>query len=245
MKCLSDEVVCIRILEDRIKRLEREANENRKSIVCMWEKIREAIRTGVGTTGNKIHDFIILKYLRLDLDYAEVLEDLEKRLEGKTGQFVLLVESKLQESPMKLYAYPHRSNMIPPMSRQILETHLSLGIISGDTLIIGNTPEDKCYLPTKRCLYYDHWLGLMPVRICNFPIVATNMDFIIQSKKEFYHNGRKYFGAKVFVGNEEVKNWLSDNQHKIGIFKKMAASLGRPLEPEQKGSPYFGLSWRV
>lgn len=245
MKCLSDEVVCIRILEDRIKRLEREADENRKSIVCMWEKIRKAIRTGVGTTGNKINDFIILRYLRLDLYYAEVLENLEKRLEGKTGQFVLLVESKLQDSPMKLYAYPHRSNMIPPMSRQILEVCFSLGIVSGDTLIMDNIPEDKCYLPTRKYLYHDHWAGFMPASVFNLPIVANDMDFIMQFRKEFYHNGRKYFEAEIFIGDEEVKNWLSDNQHKIGIFKKMAASLGRPLEPEQEGSPYFGLSWRV
>lgn len=245
MKCLSDEVVCIRILEDKIKRSEREANESRKSIVCIWEKIIKAIRTGVGTTGNKIHDFIILRYLRLDLDYVEVLEDLGQRLEGKTGQFVLLVESKLQKSPMKLYAYPHRSNMIPPLSRQILEVCFSLGIISGSTLIMDNIPEDKCYLPTSKCLYYDHWSGLMPVRTCNFPIVAATIDFIMQSKKEFYHNGRKYFEAEIFIGDEEVKNWLSDNKNKIGTFKRMAASLGRPLEPEQEGSPYFGLSWRV
>ena len=188
----------------------------------------------------------VLEATILELRKRETEKELEERLAGKEGQCVLLVESKLQESPMKFYAYPHRSNMLPPPSYQKLQVHLSLGIISGDTLIMDRI--QGCFLlPTKQFLYYVPRTGFSPIiRTCDLPIVEiyTVRDFITQSKKEFHYDGRKHFEMEVLIGDEEVKKWFSQEK-KTYLFEKMAELLSRPLESEQGSSPYLALSWRM
>ncbi|MEK7520338.1 MAG: hypothetical protein AAB581_03820 [Patescibacteria group bacterium] len=242
---ITDVIGRLKVLEGRIQQLEEEKKEFTKSVSQGWEEVREAIRSGK-STDDRIKDFVIMRYGKQNKECEGVYRDLQERLAGKAGQFVLMAEAREKEAKFRL------CSMLPPQDDDRFSKtyeHLSLGVLSGEMLIFS-VAENLCTIPIGGNLaYYTgelSWEGEHVLQEKQPMLVSTpdgERDLVLQYGKTFRdHLGEKdRYQLDVLVGNDEVMGWFAKMQpFRQKILYRMARMLDRPLEGDTTGgNPYL------
>lgn len=241
-RTLNDDLTHVGILDSRIResteKIAEYSDEKRK----LLSQIREAIRSGE-TTGNKIDDFIIAKYGDLNHDYSKSLNDLEKRLKGKVGQYVLLVKKEIQKKEF-INRRGFSESLIPPPSSCSLKTDFFLGLISSDSLYI-NINFNLCYVSiigNKMICFND--IGYCRAVISELVIVSSYVDNIPSLSNVFSYEGN-HRAAEFFVGDEEVKKLFCEFSRYEEFFLKADKLLDKNLGSKKEEASYLKFCHKV
>lgn len=128
---IGDEIKEVEVLLEQTNVAFQEQEDTAKKINSKAAEIRDAIRSGKASTGDKIQDFIIVAYGFLPKDkYAGLytgLCDLSEELLRHSGEMVLVIERRYD-----IFGRPSR--ILPKIN--CIKTDLRLGVISDQGLIL-------------------------------------------------------------------------------------------------------------
>jgi hypothetical protein len=111
------------------------------------EDARQKIATGEETTSRPLHDGMIVLYGAELVKYPEIVsryEQVEEALKGKAGELVVAMNRWLESTSLcSGFGYDERE------SKQIVSHNITMGILSGESLIF-NYEEERAYMPTSK-----------------------------------------------------------------------------------------------
>lgn len=206
---------------------------NAQRMVEQADQMKGALRVRISngeTTGDRMRDFIISRYGFLNEEIEAVHRDLEARMSGHVGEFILAITKEENFHGCTGFGYK------PQDIDYILEEHFYLGVLK-DSVLVLDLAKGTCALPTGN---YAQWSS---VRNGNVQLVERNItsgfthDFGFCLNKQLAHRnpGRRLqkeldLELEVKVGDVEVMAWFEKRLERTVVFQKASHLLGRKIE---------------
>lgn len=233
IKSAQDAEKLAREYEQKSKELFAQANEH-------WEKAKALVKTGE-TMGNKLRDFVFLRYGCLG-KFDEVYRDIEHRVSEHVGQFILL-----------FCAHDSSEGCCSPGGggpNYVRRNGFCLGILKGGSLIL-HEPEKGCKFETENyVLKTDRKteiisgnLGeVLPVEVFWTRQLNFGIDLAKPEAKDLPLGGHLFSFERrnkipnevaLIIGDAEIKNWVGEKTRKelswlfVNSFYEMCKLLGR------------------
>lgn len=245
----------------QIVKMKAEANDIRAELRKADDKILEEetklkkdIRDGNIGTGDRIADFLIVRFGLFRPNRREIehkLRNLEKQLSQHIGQLVLMIERQLKRVNDKVYlmnSSKPTAGLLPPMPSHYVQESFCLGINKG-TLAFDSLGECSicCGLTTDihaKCddpssdrieIIKGNIFPFFPLDLClNLGESIAKSPF----SPHFDSDGiitspvigvaESLIGLEVIVGDKEVNDWFRGRgQQYLSVFCKMEVFIGR------------------
>lgn len=241
-------------LNDKIQSIQSSRNQVSELQAQIREEVQQVqsfIKAGE-TTGDKIIDFVFVRYDSVNQEIVGAYRDLEARIQKRVGEFVLVVIREEEKVSFRCGDFGdvaiRQTIMPPPPDLFILKTSLILGVLKGKSLIfnIADIVDGKCEIPTSNIV------SCLDARRDKFDVGNDNIIFPFLFPWKFYDLGldlnkpleRKDASSnykshdepilklEVIVGDEEVVSWFKKQKerHYFVAFLNMARLLGRPTD---------------
>ncbi len=231
MKDVNRQIRKILELEVQVDHLRTKEKELSLQVDEMIKELSKLIMSGDGSTGDKIRDYVIVRYGSVGDSIVEKYRDLEALIRGHVGEFVLVVakeETVLGGTPPSYQ---------PKDEDFVLVENLYLGILKSDVLMMD--PVHVCALHTDAHVFYRRPMDrIEDIKLTPKNIVASWATFSFSMNREplecrnpltSYRQKGPIFALEVVVGDDKVEAFFEYTiSYERGIFKKAKQLLGRP-----------------
>lgn len=240
-KTVIEEIQIASSLEYMSRQHRNNANSCMKESNEHWKKAQTLVKNGK-TSGNKLRDFILLRYGNCLGVFDEVYRDIEHRVSEHVGQFILL-----------FCAHDSSEGCCSPGGggpNYVRRNGFCLGILKGGSLIL-HEPEKGCKFETENyVLKTDRKteiisgnLGeVLPVEVFWTRQLNFGIDLAKPEAKDLPLGGHLFSFERrnkipnevaLIIGDAEIKNWVGEKTRKelswlfVNSFYEMCKLLGR------------------
>ena len=189
----------------------------RSETLELTKEIAEAVRLGQKTSGNAVHDYLIVRHHEFNPEIWQRLSTLQERIRNSTGQLLLAIETF--------------QNVIGGRQSEGVTEKFCLCELTGPELIV-DIDQSICSLPTSR--YISHTIHpFSEYRILEQPLSLKDLRILdleqplTEVLKPLYRpsetgnpesRGEPYLILEFAVGDAEISQWIQ-RQDRYRLFK--------------------------
>jgi len=157
---------------DKLVEKAKKAGEEEKKLM---EDIKNRVKTGKETTGDKIRDFVIYVNGWTSNDVESAYKLLDEKLKNKAGKLLLVVDETTEEKDLLEKHYmahddeDEKCGFMPPPKHRVTTATLRLGVLLEDYLSFNLETQKFAFPVGKHALQFDKGRG--------WKIVEENISF--------------------------------------------------------------------
>mgnify|MGYP001582145151 CR=1 FL=1 len=236
MRGIKQELDLLTELQGQAGKLQKSAEVDIAEASKIMKALQGRVKDGE-TTGDRIKDFVLVRYGFLSDEIEAVYRDIEKRVKAHVGEFVFVFSAKDEHEGCTGFG---------GKGYYVRKNNLYLGILKKDFLILDK-PDKGCSFPTERfvcfedsrkCKTIDKNLSEDSVKDgiwskANFGLSLQETEGPVNFRTIFRisHRGEEESPELVLkIGDKEVDEWFLERNFigLISVYEKMALELGRP-----------------
>lgn len=198
-------------LLQKIAELKAKAADINSELREAKEALREAIKDG-GTTGDVLKDYVIVSFDGLE-KAEDFFRNLQARLVGKFGQFILVVVKGRETRPPDVKGFGNEN------------VEYYLGQIFGESLLL--TDSDQCLFPVFRRAYLGP-SGEVKILDKALDTVFCGMSIYSLCQSDRY-SPSSLLQINICIGNDEIEEWFKPNSHSTDILINLFRALGEEI----------------